>query len=398
MRLINTKTLELEVFYDSEIPRYAILSHRWEGKELTLKELRGSPDQWKGREVSLQGFESLSLKARQQVPKVATFCQKVLSYGLQWAWVDTCCIDKTSSAELSESINSMFRWYRRADICYAYLNDVVWQRHNEDECRAQFRKSEWFQRGWTLQELLAPTWIVFHDKHWQDFGNRNTLTHGISLATGITGSFLNDHTGASAAMKMSWVANRKTSRIEDMAYCLLGLFDINMPMLYGEGEKAFLRLQLEIIKGSDDESIFAWVDESRKSPHGMLAPWPTSFAKSGDIVRTHLLARPPYAMTNKGLELRLGLPPRGIATPRQTLVFRLACERQSALNAPGPELAIELHKYYLHDYWQRVDCYLPLIEGDSAATSLRAGAELWRTIDLDEFAESAIYVRAADPL
>jgi hypothetical protein len=121
------------------------------------------------------------------------------------------------------------------------------------------RKSQWFTRGWTLQELLAPSSIVFFDKDWIDIGTKVSLEEIISEITGID-DFTNFET-ACVAQKMSWAGKRETTRIEDKAYCLLGLFDVNMPPLYGEGEKAFARLQLEILKTSDDESIFAWYEQ-----------------------------------------------------------------------------------------------------------------------------------------
>lgn len=353
--------------------------------------------------MSLQGFESLSLKSREQVPKIANFCQQVLSYGLQWAWVDTCSIDKTSSAELSEAINSMFRWYRNADACYVYLSDIIWgdRDHVQSPSSAKFGSSKWFERGWTLQELLAPKAVWFFDQDWRYFGSRDSLAAEITSATGITQQYLSNPRSASAAIKMSWAAKRQTSRLEDSAYCLLGLFDISMPMLYGEGEKAFLRLQLEIIRSSDDESIFAWVDESQKLPHGMLAPWPTAYARSGNIIRTSIrsIERAPYAMTNKDLELRLRLPPNDGARDQdrhRTLSFGLKCERASSEGDQRQTLAIELHKHETLDHWQRVNCDTPLIEKDVVETTLRSGANFGGPQGLLEVAECTIYVKAAE--
>ena len=169
----------------------------------------------------------------------------------------SCCIDKTSSAELTEAINSMFRWYKSSEVCYVYLSDVS----SCDYILEQFKKARWFQRGWTLQELIAPDNVIFHSKEWHQFGTKAGLSAFISDITNIDPLFLDSENLASAsiAQKMSWASKRETSRPEDIAYCLLGIFDVNMPLIYGEGSKAFLRLQEEIITTYPyDFTIFAW--------------------------------------------------------------------------------------------------------------------------------------------
>ncbi|KAH7364549.1 hypothetical protein BKA65DRAFT_371585, partial [Rhexocercosporidium sp. MPI-PUGE-AT-0058] len=173
---------------------------------------------------------------------------QALSDGWEWVWIDSCCIDKTSSAELSEAINSMFRWYREAQVCYAYLSDVPggsdWE--TRQQSNSAFRKSQWFTRGWTLQELLAPEMVVFFDADWEDIGTKNSMQALLSSITGIDN--FKDYALACIAKKMSWASNRETTREEDKAYCLMGLFAVNMPPLYGEGMAAFYRLQIEILK------------------------------------------------------------------------------------------------------------------------------------------------------
>jgi hypothetical protein len=154
----------------------------------------------------------------------------------------------------------MFTWYARSEICYAYLEDVPSsQIENEDT----IRRSRWFTRGWTLQELLAPTTLIFYSGDWSRLGTRNgSMAEIVSQITNIQQSYLQGVSSAlyaaPVARKMSWLAKRTTTRVEDMAYCMLGLFEINMPLLYGEGEKAFIRLQHEIIKVSNDHTIFCW--------------------------------------------------------------------------------------------------------------------------------------------
>ena len=154
------------------------------------------------------------------------------------------------------SINSMYEWYAKSSICYALIAD----------CKASQspfivdtqRPSRWFTRGWTLQELLAPKFVVFVDRDWVDIGTRSSLASQISRFTGIKTEHLNDFQDCNIATKMSWAANRNTSVMEDEAYCLLGLFDVHMPLIYGKGRNAFTRLQKELITRHDDESVFAW--------------------------------------------------------------------------------------------------------------------------------------------
>ena len=183
--------------------------------------------------------------------KIRDCCSPAERRGFDWVWVDTCCIDKKSSAELSEAINSMFRWYAEAGECYAYLSDVHLNKGLDLATRSVhtswFVHSLWFTRGWTLQELLAPSNAIFFDCDWNCIGNKKELSNEISTATGIGIQYLDNTHGASVATKMSWISGRRASRMQDIAYCLLGLFDVNMPLLYGEGRKAFLRLELEIL-------------------------------------------------------------------------------------------------------------------------------------------------------
>lgn len=247
MRLRNVVTKKLKEFVDdSTTPAYSILSHRWGDEEVLYQDIvsgdpgDGSSDGWK---------------------KILVCCQQSMSDGLSYTWVDTCCIDKSSSAELSEAINSMYAWYRRADICYAYLSDV--------QDRYQFCNSRWFERGWTLQELLAPADVLFFDSSWTEIGFKTSLTSMISQQTGIDEMALRDGSSFdtySIAERMSWAANRQTTRVEDEAYCLMGIFNVNMPLIYGEGRKAFFRLQEELLRRSDDASIFAYVAFESKFP------------------------------------------------------------------------------------------------------------------------------------
>lgn len=162
---------------------------------------------------------------------------------------------KTNSVELQEAINSMFRWYRDATICYAYLSDVPAGRDHHSP-GSSFFSSRWFHRGWTLQELLAPLNFRFYDAKWNCIGTKGDLCHVVEQIAGIPTSFLLGL--AELHQRMSWAAKRVTERQEDMAYCLLGIFGVSMPMIYGEGSKAFRRLLKQIMKDIGDDSILAW--------------------------------------------------------------------------------------------------------------------------------------------
>lgn len=234
-------------------------------------------------------------------------------------WIDNCCIDKKNSVELAEAINSMFRWYNDAGVCYVYLDDVKAVGNNEESYIASFNASRWFTRGWTLQELIAPAFVVFYSQDWSELGTRSSILRPIHLATGIDQTLLGN-TGTlsrfSVAQKLSWASRRRTSRIEDEAYCLLGLFDLNMPLIYGEGERAFLRLQEEILKRSSDHTIFAW-DSNGQQCHGVLADSPRAFEHSAHFIQRPFDADlPPYSITNGAIH---------ITFPVQTTEFELIC-------------------------------------------------------------------------
>ncbi|KAL8754803.1 MAG: hypothetical protein Q9199_004074 [Rusavskia elegans] len=203
----------------------------------------------------------------------------------------------------------MYRWYEESKICYVYLADFFLER-TQHERGTKFRDSRWFHRGWTLQELLAPYNVVFYDARWMEIGSKSFLQTYLTDICRISTRHLSYPKEASVAAKMSWASRRETTRKEDVAYSLLGLFGVNMPLIYGEGDNAFFRLQCEIIQSSSDESIFAWMECYRFSPFcysGLLAASPRYFENSGDIVpiRLNNFDRPPYSMTNQGLSIEL---------------------------------------------------------------------------------------------
>jgi hypothetical protein len=312
MRLINTKTKELEVFESNETPRYAILSHTWTKQELTIQDI-GS-ERKAGKKV---GYAKLD-----------NACRLAAAEDYGYVWLDTCCIDKTNNVELSEAINSMFHWYKNAGVCFAYLADVP-PDVDPFEDKSLFLASRWFTRGWTLQELLAPSKVTFLADDRSELGCRTKLASAISNITGIPSEYLlgKDLEHASVAMRFSWAADRKTTKPEDIAYCLLGIFDIHMSLLYGEQEAgAFRRLQQKIMKTSDDQSIFAWATDKEQDSSqisgmrryfSLLAPSPASFRGSRNIVETSAPVVPGYLegirtptrFNNKGLHLSLVIIP-----------------------------------------------------------------------------------------
>ncbi|KXX78246.1 Vegetative incompatibility protein HET-E-1 [Madurella mycetomatis] len=306
MRLINVKTSKLEEFLDYKTPLYAILSHTWgdDGEELTFRDVEEG-------KINKAGIGSV---------KFWGSCRQAEKDGLGYVWIDTCCIDKTNLVELSEAINSMFRWYHRASLCYAYLSDVP----GDDDPRkpgSKFRTSRWFGRGWTLQELLAPKQLRFYNSEWGYLGNKGTMRNVIGKITGIPRQILLGITelqSASVAQRMSWAAGRETKRKEDLAYCLLGIFGVTMPMIYGEGgDQAFLRLQERIMKTTRDDSILAWGLSIKESPISdpdqviagrILATAPSDFSNSGHIICREYSSTSLNSFDISGGSLRLYLP------------------------------------------------------------------------------------------
>ncbi|UPL01305.1 hypothetical protein LCI18_012239 [Fusarium solani-melongenae] len=329
MRLLNTQTIVVETFGDDQIPSYAILSHTWEAEEVTF-----------------QDMELGKAKGKKGWAKVKDSCSMARKNGFDYVWLDTCCIDKTSSAELSEAINSMYRWYQEATVCYAFLADV--------SNLAELPKSKWFTRGWTLQELIAPSSMIFFNQTWDELGTKETLDQAISERTRIPKAILSgdeDLETASVAQRMSWASDRRTTRREDLAYCLMGIFNINMPLLYGEGEKAFVRLQEEIMRVSDDHSLFAWKDLNGRG--GLLAVSPAAFKHSGNIIpwNPFMPYNSHFTLTNKGVQLDLpfiGWGDRGVG------LAVLSC---AEAGAPDELVAIYLRdKFLTMEHFERCSC------------------------------------------
>lgn len=292
MRLINVRTGKLEEH--GVPPPYAILSHTWRKSEISFQDMTGCAD----------------VQSKPEYDKIRDSSREALRYKLDFIWIDSCCIDKSSSAELSEAINSMFRWYKDAVLCFAYLEDLPIGRGAATE--AELEKCRWFTRGWTLQELIAPKEVRFFDGGWNDRGTKQTLQDALSRITAIKtdvllGRHLNRLGSIPVAERMSWASRRETTRHEDMAYCLLGIFGVNMALIYGEGVNAFTRLQEEIIQRTNDLSILAWDSRgrSRSGPYcGVLAESPAEFAQvpRGFSASSRTMMTE-FTVTNRGLRI-----------------------------------------------------------------------------------------------
>jgi tetratricopeptide (TPR) repeat protein len=225
----------------------------------------------------------------------------------------------------------MYAWYYNSTICYAYLVDVP---PGDDPFSEQsaFKASRWFTRGWTLQELIAPRKVVFFNGNWKVLGAKHSTKSMnylgeeqkvlrkwgelLEKTTGVPEACLVQHKRPSlysVAQRMCWASKRQCTRVEDIAYCLMGIFDISMPLLYGEGAKAFVRLQEEIMKEIDDHSLYAWT-----VPEGSCQSWmvssifarsPADFARSHNIIPVHEELGDLSVVTRKGLQMSLCLRP-----------------------------------------------------------------------------------------
>ncbi|PQE29642.1 HET domain-containing protein [Rutstroemia sp. NJR-2017a BBW] len=297
--------LKIRLERDANVVNYAILSHRW-----------GNPED----EVSFEDMLNGRQEGKKGYMKLIGCCKQAQKDGLRYVWIDTCCINKASSAELSEAITSMFTYYERSKVCYVFMENLY---------SSSFSRSAWFTRGWTLQELIAPLRVKFFDSSWSFLGLKTDelLCPVIESITGIDSTVLNIPATArlvSISKKMSWAARRKTTRIEDVAYSLMGIFGVYMSPLYGEGHHAFIRLQEAIMRTSNDHTIFAWTSppiipltSGLELVSTMLALSPDQFEYSAAFrpiphdehnkVFTASGIKLDYVITNAGLAIRLPL-------------------------------------------------------------------------------------------
>ncbi|KAH8674064.1 heterokaryon incompatibility protein-domain-containing protein [Xylariales sp. PMI_506] len=323
MWLIDTSTLKLAFHANAPAQQYIILSHTWEDGE-----------------VSFQEFQDLATaRDKRGFAKIETLCHLARKRGYRWAWVDTCCIDKTSSAELTENINAMFRYYASSAFCFAFLADLPCltpEQQAEEEnwwsdpdrsahgyanfaapSTAEYLPNcRWFSRGWTLQELIAPRYLEFYDFAWNFRGSKSNWKASLAEITGVDETVLAGDMPLEqlpVARKLSWAAGRQTSRLEDIAYSLFGIFGVYMPLLYGEGDNAFLRLQEEICKTTNDLSIFAWKSDiiPEQLFSGIFACSPDEFLHCRGLrgILPYDSAEKEFSITNQGVRFDCALTP-----------------------------------------------------------------------------------------
>ena len=301
--------------------------------------------------------------------------------------MDTCCINREDQGELAKTFTMMFRLYSSAAVTFAQLPDVSINPKEYQELLVdekdpkkvirprvgRLENSEWFERGWTLQELLAPTKLYFFDRYWRFIGTKDSLSAQIEQITNIKAQYLHgDISKACIAVKMSWLARRKTKEIEDMAYCMFGVFGITTFVRYGEGERAFVRLGEELLKQHHpDESIFAWrnpdPDRMEMPSCGLLAPWPTCYLGSGNLT----IASRKYAqrgleafkVAGGGIEVQAPnkLPENGNAAEWMAITAALRVNYRLKLNCWDDDEArghntITIHLQKDKGNWRRVDC------------------------------------------
>lgn len=227
--------------------QFVTLSHRWGNNEPLLREIKGP-------------ISVYNMPATEGLAKLQSFCRAAEQHKYRWAWSDTCCIDKESSAELQEAIGSMFSWYRQSALTIAYLSDVP--------ATASFVNSVWFKRGWTLQELLAPRTILFYRKDWSLYHTSpnhkedDFMLDELAKATGIAPQHIRNFRPGmgDARSRLLWASGRYTTRVEDIAYSLFGVFDLHLPVMYGESaDNSLGRLLTEVVSQSGNASILDWV-------------------------------------------------------------------------------------------------------------------------------------------
>ncbi|PIL33600.1 hypothetical protein GSI_04223 [Ganoderma sinense ZZ0214-1] len=363
MWLLSTNRAELHHFSSPEAITggYAILSHTWGDNEQTFQDTQSLR-----KCCERTGDKPRDLSS----DKVRESCILAACHGFKWIWNDTCCIDKTSSSELSEAINSMFVWYSCAEVCFAYLGDV------DSDCDlhaegSAFQTARWHSRGWTLQELIAPSLVIFVSRDWKPIGNKRGLAPLLEKITGVRWQVLTGETHysvASVAERMSWASERRTTRVEDEAYSLMGLFNIHMPTIYGEGREAFQRLQQEIMRSSVDTSLFAWddwIDSDDATPLKLREVYEAFDTSTWS--ECYLLADSPKSFRKPfGRTVRYSPSARDPLQPYLDWQWQMDAEKSHPVNISrrrfGPFARIELPRFTFTNYG--VECRFPIIESD----------------------------------
>lgn len=343
MRLLQAKSVGTDAglgfaeFSTHELPSFAVLAHSVGDVEVTYSDAVG---------------DAAAARAKANYEKLAFAARQALADGYEYLFIHSCCVDRRSSAELDEAANSALQWYRKAGTVYAYLPDCPADARATDPA-SPFAASRWFRDPWMLLPLVASRNLTFYAAQWTKLGTKADLASDISAVTGVGLSFIRGTRPietASVAQRMSWAARRSTARVEDVAYALMGLFSVHMPLLYGEGERAFLRLQEEIIRHSNDYSLFAWLDESAHPDqhYGLLARTPLWFEKCGHIVPyAHSQSWAPYKMTNRGVKIDSIVQCRPVGVGGRQHALALDCPANDEDNT---YLAVFLQKCSNNEY------------------------------------------------
>ncbi len=271
--LLNTARAELS-YFESLVHPYAAFSHVWNNTGvMSFQEVEKLRNECAETGATPRDLVSSTLQCA---------CMLAESDGYEWIWMDCCCIDRSSSAELSETINRMYDIYAGAAVCYAYMQDVstmgggTYSRGevNYDidsplSFQSSFAQSTWHRCVWSLQALLAPRLVVFVSNTWNVLGTKVDYATALETISGIPASVLRSERPLSdicVGRRLSWAGKRRATRVEDEAYCLLGIMGVTMPIIYGEGRRAFMRLQEAIMMRSPDTTLFAW-GNVYTSPH-----------------------------------------------------------------------------------------------------------------------------------
>lgn len=330
MRLFNIHDWRLESFdHPTEIPPYIAISHTWDRDEIVYNDLTDLD----------------SATQRASFSKLRNAGRIASSLGADWIWIDTVCINKSSSAELTEAINSSFRWFRDSMACVVYLRDLTSEPTANEldlnklaldrlalyklNLETSLRSCGWMRRSWTLQELIAPASVRFYDSKWKFVGTKKSLSCVLSRITQIDERVLQNEECLpeySVGVRMSWASNRVAFRVEDIAYSLIGIFDVSMPIIYGEGERSFLRLQEEILKVTDDATLFAWQANSSQKYRGLFAHSPSEFSHF-TTVSTNKPSRIHGAVcvTSSGITIESTF---GVHSPSKALIFGILLENK----------------------------------------------------------------------
>lgn len=353
-----------------EVTRFAILSHTWERGELSYGDLQGQNDLFKLNVCQQDDHHEVGQE--RSFEKLHNFCRVAEEYGTEFAWVDTVCIDKSSSAELDESVRSMFSWYRDAAICIAYLSET-------NDLR-DLVHDRWFTRGWTLQELLAPRRLKFYSKSWQrltDFLNDkisaenvrklndlsltrqlDLLSDAIREASGLhmqhVRNFVPGIRHPSLPERMQWIARRVTTREEDQSYSLMGIFNVSISIAYGEGhERAFFRLFQAVLQVGYERDWFLWTGRSvspsihpsrmiPSSPQCYL-PWDVNFGRHSPEGRMiSVLENDPLSLTNVGLPMKILFVPAHVSEPSKHSRYPDYMSPAAVITCPLSQKTIEI--------------------------------------------------------